>query len=92
MQLTKKLASEAQMAELSNGGGLVTHGAGTGKSLEQAERLSKQYGGNAKDYQKVPSSFYKAADGSHVETHAYRNSRIQEYMIEPKSIVNPSQK
>lgn len=73
-QLGKKLASEQQMAELAGGGGTVTHGATTKESLRQGERLAAQYGGEVGSYQKVSSSSYKAADGGHVETHAFRNS------------------
>jgi RHS repeat-associated protein len=91
VQLTKQLASEGQVAELAHGGGIATHGAGTGNQLRQAERLAGQYGGKAEDYQKVSSSYYKAADGSHVETHAYRNPQMNQQIIEPKTIVNPGQ-
>jgi RHS repeat-associated protein len=90
VQLAKKLASESQLAELGAGGGTVTHGAGTAKELTQADRLAGQYGGKASDYQKVSSSSYTASDGSHVETHAYRDSQSGQ-VVEPKTIVNPAQ-
>ncbi len=90
VQLAKKLASESQVAELASGGGTVTHGADTEKALTQADRLAGQYGGKAEDYQKVSSSSYTASDGSHVETHAYRDQQSGQ-VIEPKTIVNPSQ-
>ena len=87
-QLGKKLASEQQMAELAGGAGKVTHGASTPKPLRQAERLAGEYGGDAYSYQKVSSSSYKAADGGHVETHAFRNADTGQ-IIEPKSVINP---
>ncbi len=87
-QLGKKLASEQQMAELAGGGGTVTHGPTTKQPLRQGERLAAQHGGEAGTYQKVSSSSYKAADGGHVETHAFRNSETGQ-IIEPKTVINP---
>ena len=87
--LSKQLASEGQMADLASGRGIPTHGAGTDKPLAAAERLAAEYGGKATDYQKVSSNAYTAADGSHVETHAFRNVETGE-VIEPKSIIFPS--
>jgi len=84
----KKLASEQQMAELAGGGGTVTHGPTTKQPLRQGERLAAQHGGEAGTYQKVSSSSYKAADGGHVETHAFRNSETGQ-IIEPKTVINP---
>ncbi|WP_422506603.1 RHS repeat domain-containing protein [Stenotrophomonas sp. GZD-301] len=87
-QLGKMLASEQQMGELASGAVKVTHGASTPKPLRQAERLAGEYGGDASSYQKVSSSSYKAADGGHVETHAFRNADTGQ-IIEPKSVINP---
>ncbi len=87
-QLGKKLASEQQMGELVSGAGKATHGASTPVALRQADRLAGEYGGNPSSYQKVSSSSYKAADGGHVETHAYRNAETGQ-IIEPKSVINP---
>lgn len=87
-QLGKKLASEQQMAELAGGGGTVTYGPTTKQPLRQSERLAAQHGGEAVRYQKVCSSSYKAADGGHVETHAFRNSETG-HGIEPKTVINP---
>lgn len=74
-----------------SGGGTVTHGAGTGKALEQAERLAAEHGGKAGSYQKVSSSAHRAPDGGHVETHAFRNTETGE-IVEPKTIVDPIQR
>lgn len=87
-QLGKQLASEQQMAELAAGGGIVTHGATTKQPLRQGERLAAQHGGESGSYQKVSSSSYKAADGGHVETHAFRNAETGQ-IIEPKTVVDP---
>lgn len=89
VKLNKKLASEQQMGELVEGGGVVTHGAGTNKPLSQAKRLAAEHGGEAGNYQKVSSSAYKATDGGHVETHAYRNTESGE-IVEPKTIIDPT--
>lgn len=87
-QLGKKLASEQQMGELASGAGKVTHGASTPRALRQADRLAGEYGGDASSYQKVSSSSYKAADGGHLETHAFRSVETGQ-IIEPKSVINP---
>ncbi len=76
------------MAELVSGGGIVTHGATTNQPLRQAERLAAQHGREAGSYQKVSSSSFKAADGGHVETHAFRNAETGQ-IIEPKTVINP---
>ncbi len=89
--LKKQLKSEAQLADINNGGGVPTHGAGAPRKLDVAGRLEKQYGGNASDWQKVSSDAYKSTDGGHVEIHAYRNVRTGQ-VVEPKSIVNPQVK
>jgi RHS repeat-associated protein len=90
VQLAKQLASKSQLAELSSGAGVVTHGAGTGAPLQQAGRLASAYGGKPENYQKVSSAAYTAADGAHVETHAYRNVETGQ-IVEPKTIINPKE-
>ena len=89
--LKKQLKSEEQLADINNGGGVPTHGAGAPRKLDVAGRLEKQYGGNASDWQKVSSDAYKSTDGGHVEIHAYRNIKTGQ-VVEPKSIVNPQVK
>ncbi len=88
VQLSKGLASQQQLGELASGLGTVTHGVAAHKPLRAAENLASQHGGQAADYQKVSSSSYDAADGSHVETHAFRNSTTGQ-IIEPKTVINP---
>lgn len=89
--LNKQMASEQQMGELASGQGVATHGAGTSRPLEQGDRLASQYGGQAGDYQKVTSSAYKAADGGHVETHAFKNANTGQ-IIEPKTVIRPNER
>ena len=86
--LKKQLKSEEQLANINNGGGVPTHGAGAPRKLDVAGRLEKQYGGNSSDWQKVSSDAYKSTDGGHIEIHAYRNVSTGQ-VVEPKSIVNP---
>lgn len=83
--LNKNLASEQQIAELSAGGGVPTHGFGTNKPLIEAQRLATEYGGDAKDWSKVSSSSYRAPDGTLFEVHAYRNGVIGK-VVEHKTI------
>lgn len=51
-------------------------GAGTETVLRQAERLAVDHGGDAADWSKVTSSYYTAADGQKIQTHAYQNEKI----------------
>jgi hypothetical protein len=76
--LNKKLASEAQVAELTSGGGEAIAGAGTKATLRAAGRLAAEHGGKPEDWAKVRSSNYKAEDGTSFETHANRNTKTGE--------------
>jgi RHS repeat-associated protein len=76
--LNKKLASEAQVAELTSGGGEPIAGAGTKVTLRAAGRLAAEHGGKPEDWAKVRSSNYKAEDGTSFETHANRNTKTGE--------------
>lgn len=86
IQLTKSLASEAQVAEILAGGGVPIAGAGTSTALKDAPRLAATYGGQVSDWSKITSSVYKAADGVIVETHAYMNA-VSKKIVEFKSKV-----
>jgi filamentous hemagglutinin len=83
--LKKSLASEQQVTQIANGGGNVMAGSGSSVPLRDAPRLAAEYGGSPKDWSKVSSSSYTAADGSIFEVHAYRNS-ITGQVVEPKTI------
>jgi RHS repeat-associated protein len=61
------------LANLQRTGGKALFGAGTTKSLVQAERLAAKYGGEAKDYAKVTTHAVRTSDGASVQVHAYRN-------------------
>lgn len=71
--LAKQLASEAQSAELRDGGGSIIFGPGGKAPLIDSARLAVDYGGNPSDWVKIRSSNFKAADGVSFETHAYKN-------------------
>ena len=71
--LNKQLASETQMADVAAGEGKVIAGAGSSEVLRDAPRLAAQHGGNASDWAKVTSWTFKAADGTHIEVHAYQH-------------------
>lgn len=82
-QLQKQLASESQMADLANGGGTVIS-----QPAKSADRIAAQTGIDPQDVQKVTSDAFKASDGTHIETHAFRNAQTNE-LIEPKTIIDP---
>jgi hypothetical protein len=86
LNLNKSLASAEQMGE--NGEAIM--GAGTNKTLDSANRLANQYGGDSTDWSKTTSSNYQASDGSMVETHWYQNDAINSGKIEPKTKINPN--
>ncbi|MGC1629939.1 MAG: RHS repeat-associated core domain-containing protein, partial [Candidatus Acidiferrales bacterium] len=83
VNLGKALASEAQVAE--KGSAII--GAGTNKALNQAARLSSEYGGNAADWSKMTSTAYRSADGSVISTHWYENV-VSGIRAEYKSIID----
>jgi hypothetical protein len=87
LALRKQLASEPQMAELLHSGGRPIFGAGTNRQLNDAARLSKQYGGNADGWAKVRSSSYRAPDGTIFEIHAYRNVATGR-VVEMKTVID----
>lgn len=75
-RLAKSLASEQQVGEVLSGQTVPVAGAGTAKSLRDAQRLAATYGGRAEEWVKVASSNYKpAGGGASFEVHAYRNVR-----------------
>jgi hypothetical protein len=82
--LNKQLASEKQVADLMAGRGKVIAGAGSKRAIDDVGRLVSEYGGNKNEWAKISSETYKAADGSVVETHAYRNVATG-VTVEPKS-------
>ncbi len=67
LNLQKQLASEAQMAE--TGRPIIES-----SKLDQAARLSNQYGGNTTDWIKQSSSSFTANDATKFETHWYENT------------------
>jgi hypothetical protein len=87
-ELNMSLASEEQMGTLAAGEGEPIIGAGTGKTLNDAQRLASQYGGDPGDWTKVTSGHYSppgsegATNG--FETHAYQNSKTGQ-VVEMKS-------
>jgi len=83
--LGKQLASDSQLADVMSGDGKAIMGAGTGRALNDAQSLAKEYGGSASDWAKVSSSAYKAKDGSIIEVHAYQNIRTGQ-VVEAKSV------
>ena len=83
--LGKQLASESQLADVMAGEGTAIIGAGTGRALNDAQRLATEYGGSASDWAKVSSSTYKAKDGSIIEVHACQNIRTGK-VVEAKSV------
>ena len=57
----------------------------------EGDRLENQYGGKASSYEKITSSTYNSADGGNVKNHAFRNSDTEQ-IIEPKTVIEPSEK
>lgn len=87
--LNKSLASRQQLDELAGPDLTVIAGPGSTRKLNDAPRLEAEYGGETAEWQKVTSSNYEAADGSKMETHAYRNDRSGQ-VVEPKTILEPA--
>lgn len=83
VKLQKQLASESQLSQLAEGGGTVLS-----QPAKQAERIAAQNGLEASNIQKVSSDAFKAKDGTHIETHAFRDASTNE-LIEPKTIIEP---
>jgi RHS repeat-associated protein len=73
IQLTKQLASDAQVAELKSGLTDVIAGPGGRTALHDAPRLAATYGGSPSDWAKIRSTNFQAFDGTSFETHAYKN-------------------
>ncbi|OUC11880.1 MAG: hypothetical protein B0A82_25575 [Alkalinema sp. CACIAM 70d] len=71
IDLNKALASQEQMGEA--GVTIAGRGSRGNVPLRDSPRLAREYGGNPGDWLKKSSSSYKAADGTHVETHWYEN-------------------
>lgn len=69
--LNRQLSSEAQMGEK----GQAIAGTGTGKDLRVADRLARDYGGDAAEWQKRTSSHHGDPGGRGFETHWYENIR-----------------
>jgi hypothetical protein len=84
LRLEKQLASEAQLAEITAGGGNPIAGPGTRAPLRDEPRLIAQYGGKPGEWLKVSSSNYTASDATRFETHAYTNVRTGQ-VVEPKT-------
>lgn len=85
MKLSKSLASDQQLSELSSGGGSVTAANGSNVVLRDVPRLASEYGGSPSDWSKVGSSSTTASDGTVFEIHAYRNA-VTGQIVEPKTI------
>jgi hypothetical protein len=66
------------------GRGKIIAGAGSKRGIDDVARLVREHGGAEKDWAKMSSDTYKTADGSVVETHAYRNVTTGA-TVEPKS-------
>ena len=79
--LQRQLASESQMSQLAEGGGIVIS-----QPAHQADRIASQYGVDAGNVQKVSSGAFTSADGQRVQTHAFRDASTND-LIEPKTIV-----
>jgi RHS repeat-associated protein len=71
--LSKQLASEAQLGEMSAGEGEAFAGAGTDVEFRDAARIASTYGGEAGDWAKMTSSGFQAADGTTFATHWVQN-------------------
>lgn len=61
--LTKKLASEGQVAELLAGGGKAIAGAGSKVALRDAPRLAAEYGGSVGDGPRSGASVIRQRTG-----------------------------
>ncbi|SRR5713226_8285210 len=84
IKLGKSLASEAQVAGKAE---KIIAGAGSDRTLRAADRLAASYGGKAKEWSKVSSGAYRAADGSVISTHWYERLGSQ-IKYEVKSIID----
>nr|WP_233170717.1 hypothetical protein [Herbaspirillum sp. ASV7] len=85
LNLSKSLASDQRLSELTSGGGSVMAGNGSNVVLRDASRLASEYGGSPSDWSKVSSSSNTASDGTVFEIHAYRNA-VTGQVVEPKTI------
>ncbi len=81
LNLSKQLASEAQMGEV----GTSMAGAGGRATFRDAGRVAAEYGGDAADWSKKSSSTFTAKDGTKFETHWVENSKTgQRYEYKTK--------
>lgn len=89
VQLSKQIASQAQVGELKNGGGTVIAGGDSGTIFRDADKVAATLGGNVQggDLVKVTSESFEAADGMILSTHAVRNEKTGE-VFDMKSIIN----
>ena len=69
LKLSKQLASKEQMTEV----GTIIAGTGSRVPFREAERITKEYGGNAVDWVKKSSPSFTAKDGAQFETHWVEN-------------------
>ena len=58
------------------------------EALKQAERIVAQHGVDATNVQKVSSDSFKASDGTHIETHTFRDASTNK-LFEPKTKIEP---
>jgi hypothetical protein len=86
-KLKQQLASQKQMGELAVGQGKPLIGAGTNRTLRDADRLAAEYGGNASDWAKVSSSNKGHVTGYNQETHAYMNTKTGQ-VVEMKTKIS----
>jgi hypothetical protein len=70
LNLSKKLASESQIAEQE---GRLIAGKGADEEFRNAEQIAREYGGKAEDWVKKSSSKYYSKDGYLFETHWIEN-------------------
>ena len=83
--LEKKLIIEGQQAQLLKGKFDIIAGNGTTKSIRDAPRLAKQYGGNLSDWAKIKSYNEALSNGKTLELHAYMNVKTRKIIeIKPK--------
>ncbi|HEY3816930.1 MAG TPA: RHS repeat-associated core domain-containing protein [Polyangiaceae bacterium] len=71
--LSKQLASEAQLSEMTARAGSSIAGPGTATVFRDAARVAQTYGGKAIDWAKMTSSAFHAADGTIFATHWVEN-------------------
>ncbi len=83
LNLSKSLASEAQIAEV----GTRIAGEGAKEIFRDALKAAERYGGSASDYVKMSSSAFAAKDGMKMSTHWIQNI-VTGSQHEVKTIVN----